>query len=925
MNARTRSVAAATAFLTAIAALPAYAQERPTLDPQEYGRWETFRPPRVSPFADWIAWRVTRVDETSELRILGIENDSTVVVPWGEGQAFSSDGRWVAWQVGVSPEERERRGADDPVRLSGELMDLRSGSRRSLGEAESLSFDPTGRFLAVSRYAESDSVPGSDVRVLDLSAGTEVTLANVSASEWADGVPLLAMTLATGSDEGNGVQVLDAATGVLRGLDASGSHYLHPTWREGGSELAVLRSDSLASRADDGAFTLLAWTDPVGGGGRVELTSASPGIPDSLRIVEHRRPVWRADGARIELGLRPVPAEADAPAAPDSAASSTEAEARKDTSSVQIWHTSDVRIIPMQRVQANRDEQRTLLAVWTPSEDRVVVVGTDLMASAEVVGGGRWGVERSDAAYPQGAMFGRRYEDVWSVDLADGTRRAVTERVRYAWASPDRGHLLWFDGTDYRLQDLEGGAARNLTSALGATFANTEWDTPTDGLLPPHGLGGWEEGGAAVYLNDRFDVWRVPLDGSDGMRLTRGVEDEVVHRIQDVDPDRDAHPAGEPLLFQIRDEWTEARGFARWTPAGGYERLLLEDRSHWFLQRADSVDRFVFRVESREESPDLVMTDGRFSGRRTLAESNPFQSEYAWTRTELVEYTDAAGRRQHGVLLYPANHDPSTRHPMIVYAYEILSRQRHYWETPSERDYYSFTAWTQEGYFVLLPDIVFRARDPGVSMAEAVGAAVEAVDARGLIDRERVGFVGHSWGGYHATYLAARTELFATTIAGAPLTDFVSFMGQIHWNPGIPEPDHWETGQARMEVPYWEDPEAHERNSPIHGVHEMSTPLLMAHGSDDGVVEFFQATEFYNFARRAGKPMVLLVYEGEDHGFTEKANQIDYHRRILEWFRHHLKGEAAPEWIREGIPWSRHEEERARVAEDGHSARERGR
>ncbi|MEK9508934.1 prolyl oligopeptidase family serine peptidase [Gemmatimonadota bacterium Y43] len=103
---------------------------------------------------------------------------------------------------------------------------------------------------------------------------------------------------------------------------------------------------------------------------------------------------------------------------------------------------------------------------------------------------------------------------------------------------------------------------------------------------------------------------------------------------------------------------------------------------------------------------------------------------------------------------------------------------------------------------------------------------------------------------------------------------------------------------------------------PIHGVHEMTTPLLMAHGSDDGVVEFFQATEFYNFARRAEKQMVLLVYEGEDHGFLEEANQRDYHRRIVEWFGHYLKGEEAPEWIVEGVRLEDHERERARVAGD---------
>ena len=61
--------------------------------------------------------------------------------------------------------------------------------------------------------------------------------------------------------------------------------------------------------------------------------------------------------------------------------------------------------------------------------------------------------------------------------------------------------------------------------------------------------------------------------------------------------------------------------------------------------------------------------------------------------------------------------------------------------------------------------------------------------------------------------------------------------------------------------------------------------------------------------------MVLLVYEGEDHGFRTKANQVDYHRRILEWFGHYLKGEPAPTWITDGIAIDKLEEETRRVAD----------
>lgn len=69
-----------------------------------------------------------------------------------------------------------------------------------------------------------------------------------------------------------------------------------------------------------------------------------------------------------------------------------------------------------------------------------------------------------------------------------------------------------------------------------------------------------------------------------------------------------------------------------------------------------------------------------------------------------------------------------------------------------------------------------------------------------------------------------------------------------------------------------------------------------------GPVDWHQGIEFYNFARRAGrKDFVLLVYPDEGHGLRQKENQIDYQRRILQWFGHYLKGEEAPTWMTHGI------------------------
>lgn len=909
----TRGLAAA--LLVALA-VPAAAQQKPLVTPADYGKFESLGfGQALSPNGRWLAYPVTRVNEQNELRIRPLDRDTTLVAAFGTAPRFSANSQWLAWTVNVSPEERARLERDRrPIRTSAAVMALATGERRTYDAVRAMAFDATGQYLALHGYTpESPAGKGADLRIVHLATGTVMSIGNVGEFAWSDRGSLLAMAIATGTTSGNAVQVHDAATGRLRALDASGATYRALAWRRDAADLVALRSEADAGRPGT-RHRLLAWRGvDLATPAALALDPRAAGIADTLEVVEHSAPRWSDDGTRIAFGLRPVAPRPDSAARRSGADSSARQAPAEEASSVQIWHTADVTTIPGQKSRAAADARRTLLAVWTHGPNRVTQVGTELSEQSVLTRDWRFGIERSATAHPWGAMYGRPYVDVRVVDIQTGARRVARERVRQPMESTAGRYLLWFDGKDWWTQDLQSGAERNITANLGATFTNTQYDTPTD-QMPAWGQGGWMKDDAAVLLFDRYDVWRVAPDGSRGERLTRGAEDRIIHRPIQLDRQAVGYDPAAPMYFSLRGELTQNTGYARLRAGRPVERLIYEPRGLGGLVRADSAATYAFVAQARDDAPDIFITNADLAAPRQVTRLNPFQADYAWTRAELVDFTSEAGLPLQGVLLYPANHDPSRRYPMIVYTYEILTTQMHQYQVPSERSYYNYTAWTQHGYFVLMPDIVFRAREPGVSTIEAVRPAIAAVAAKGLIDPAKVGHIGHSWGGYEAAYMPTRTNMFAASVAGAALTDFISVMGQFHWNGGMPETSHWETGQARMEVPYWEDREAHLRNSPIEKVHEMQTPLLMAHGDKDGVVEYFQATTFYNFARRAGRNMVLLVYEGEDHGFQRKANQIDYHRRILEWFGHYLKGDPAPDWITKGVRLGDHDAEKKRVA-----------
>jgi dipeptidyl aminopeptidase/acylaminoacyl peptidase len=503
---------------------------------------------------------------------------------------------------------------------------------------------------------------------------------------------------------------------------------------------------------------------------------------------------------------------------------------------------------------------------------------------------------------------------VYRIDVQTGERLKIVEGTSFPWGvSPEGDFLAHFGDGAYHVVDVATGATRVISGDVDVELNNVDFDHPV-AEKPPFGLAGWTEDNRSVLVYDKYDVWQLALDGS-AKKLTEGAADQIVHRYANTDPDAGnfgrradvdrSHyiDLSEDVYLSVRGEWTLNHGYAR-LRAGRVEQLVYQDDNVGRLIKADDANVFAFVSQDFDDPPDYFATDRSFRSPRQVTSVNSFHGDYAWGHSELVQYTNHQGRKLHGALFYPADYDPGQSYPMITYIYEIRSQSAKQYSVPSERSYYNWAVWTAQGYFVWQPDIVFDSRDPGISSSRTMEASVQAVGDHGVgVDPERVGLIGHSWGGYQAAFAATNTNVFAAIVAGAALTDLVSMYGSIFWSSSVPESGHFEVGQERMEVPYWEDLDAYLRNSAVFNIETLNTPLLVEAADADRNVDWRQALEYFNVARRAGKPLVMLAYHNEGHGLRKEANQVDYHRRILQWFGHHLKGEDAPDWITAPVPY----------------------
>ncbi len=906
---------------------PALAQDKPTLGPDDYDRWESLGPAVLSPDGRWMAASVNRVSDEGELRIHRTDADSVVVVPFATRPAFSRDGGWLAYSIGVPPDERDAaRERDEAVHDQLGLLNLRTGEQEVMPDVEGFSFSDDGAYLVIRRYKPEDKESdGVDVIVRTMGSGAITSFGNVSETEWQDEGRLLALTIDADDQVGNGVSVFDPATGRLRSLDTDEATYTGLSWRDEAADLAVLKTFE-DEAYEDTAHVALAWRglDGEGRGFRLDPRTDTY-FPQAMRIVDFRAPSWSDDGETLFVGIqerRPDPdhvagdaADADAAAEEEGDVEGEEGDARpesgaedeEDPPGVEIWHSLDLDPVPQQRVRERQLRQENFLSAWHLDESRFVQLGDDLTELTSLVEGGRHVLGRDETPYDQHAMFRQQFFDLYAIDVPTGRKTKVRDRVgAQATGTPDGRFLVWFEGEDYFSHDLRSGETRNLTESVPTEFVNLDV-TPTREQMPSFGIAGFLEDDRAVLLNDEWDVWEVRLDGSGARRLTSGAEDEIRYRVTDLDPEEPAHDPGEPLYYTMYGEWTKKAGFARGRPGDDVRTLVWEDASFggFFgrLQKAEDADVYAFRRERFDDSPDYFVSGADLSSPRQVTETNAFQDDYAWGRAELIDYENEWGRPLQGALFYPADYEPGRTYPMIVYHYELLSQTLHQYQVPDPTSYYNGQIWSHEGYFVLRPDIVYRDRRPGQSNVETIRPAVAAAVATGMIDEERIGLIGHSWGGYQTTFFVTQDDLFAAAVAGAPLTNLMSMYLSFYWNSGGTDARIFEISQGRMQVPWWEDYDSYHANSPLHHIQNMQTPLLMMFGTNDGAVEYNQGVEFYNAARRLGKNMVMLSYDGENHGLAREPNQRDYQGRILQWFAHYLKGEPAPDWITKGVPF----------------------
>ncbi|MEM7570908.1 MAG: S9 family peptidase [Pseudomonadota bacterium] len=298
----------------------------------------------------------------------------------------------------------------------------------------------------------------------------------------------------------------------------------------------------------------------------------------------------------------------------------------------------------------------------------------------------------------------------------------------------------------------------------------------------------------------------------------------------------------------------------------------------------------VAAIMSAPEHPRaLFMMEGEGFTRWT--QHNPWTEEIAFAQAASYTYTARDGQSISGVLTQPLKRKGKRRAPLMLVvhggpeAHDSLGWNTNYGDP--------IQIAAGQGYAVFQPNYrgstgrgtAFSKQHQndyaGKEFNDLVDA-VKALVADGLVDEERVGITGGSYGGYASAWAATKlTEHFAASVMFVGISNQISKFG----TTDIPNEMYlvhsrswpWENWQKMINV------------SPIAYAGQSQTPTLILHGEEDTRVHPSQSYEMYrNLKLRSKAPVRFITYPGEGHGNRNAAAQIDYVHRLMRWMNHYL-------------------------------------
>ena len=260
-------------------------------------------------------------------------------------------------------------------------------------------------------------------------------------------------------------------------------------------------------------------------------------------------------------------------------------------------------------------------------------------------------------------------------------------------------------------------------------------------------------------------------------------------------------------------------------------------------------------------------------------------------KERIIKTTD--GKDMHAWVIYPPDFDPNKKYPTLLYCQggpqSIVSQFYSF--------RWNFQLMASQGYIVIAPNrrglpgfgVEWNAQISGDWGGQPMRDYLSAIDdlaKEPYVDKDRLGAVGASYGGYSIYYLAGiHQKRFKSFIAHCGVFNLQSMYGTTEERFF----HNHEIGGA-----YWEKENAIAQKSykdfnPIEKITEWDTPILIIHGGKDYRVPEEQGFQAFTAAQLRGIKSEFLYFPDENHWVLQPQNGLLWQRTFFKWLKETLK------------------------------------
>jgi len=178
------------------------------------------------------------------------------------------------------------------------------------------------------------------------------------------------------------------------------------------------------------------------------------------------------------------------------------------------------------------------------------------------------------------------------------------------------------------------------------------------------------------------------------------------------------------------------------------------------------------------------------------------------------------------------------------------------------------------------------ANDQNGAEARDVLAGVEAALAKyGWIDPERLGVEGGSYGGQLSNWIVTQTTRFKAAVPWASISNIVAHNYMSVYHDYLQQEYDGKPHERGIMDQLWE-------RSALRFVHKVKTPMMLAHGDNDLLVNPAEIEQYFIALRDVGVEALMLRYPREGHGMRETQHVADFIDRSMAWYEKHFKAAA---------------------------------